>query len=55
MYSSDLQLIRWEIREGALERLRLSRSGRKKTTVVPVEEHERFMKNLEEKEKALAE
>lgn len=55
LYSSDLQLIRREVKEAALERLSRSRPGRKKMTVVPLEEHDRLKRELEEKEKALAE
>jgi transposase-like protein len=55
LYSSDLQNIRRDVKEGALDRLRISKPGRKKITSVPREAHERLRKELEEKEKALAE
>jgi transposase-like protein len=55
LYSSDLQNIRRDVRDGALERLRQSRPGRKKVTAVPREEHEQLKEDLAEKEKALAE
>jgi len=55
LYSSDLQLIRREVKEAALERLSRSRPGRKKAAVVPVEERDQLKRELEEKEKALAE
>jgi len=55
LYSSDLQNIRRDVKEGALDRLRMSKPGRKKITSVPFEAHERLRKELEEKEKALAE
>ncbi len=55
LYSSDLQNIRRDVREGALDRLRMSKPGRKKITSVPREAHDRLRKELEEKEKALAE
>lgn len=55
LYSSDLQNIRRDVREGALDRLRQSKPGRKKVTSVPREDFERLRRELEEKEKALAE
>ena len=55
LYSSDLQNIRRDVKDGALERLRQSRPGRKKTTSVPMEEHDQLKRELTEKEKALAE
>jgi transposase-like protein len=55
LYSSDLQNIRRDVRDGALERLRQSRPGRKKVTAVPREEHEQLKQDLAEKEKALVE
>ena len=55
LYSSDLRLIRREVREGALERLSKSRPGRKKVQFVPVEERDQLKRELEQKEKALAE
>jgi transposase-like protein len=55
LYSSDLQNIRRDVREGALERLRQSKPGRKKVVSVPREDFERLRRELEEKEKALAE
>jgi len=55
IYSSDLQQIRKDIKEAALERLSMSRPGRRKVTTVPVEERDRLKRELEEKEKALAE
>ena len=55
LYSSDLQEIRHAVEEGALESLRQSRPGRKKKASVSQEEHERLQRDLNEKEKALAE
>lgn len=55
LYSSDLLQIRREVKEAALERLSRSRPGRKKITSVPVEELDRLKRELEEKEKAMAE
>jgi len=55
LYSSDLQNIRRDVRDGALERLGQSRPGRKKVTAVPRQEHEQLKQDLAEKEKALAE
>ncbi len=55
MYSSDLQNIRRDVKEGALDRLRMSKPGRRKVTNVPIKEHEQLRKELAEKEKALAE
>ncbi len=55
LYSSDLQNIRRDVKEGALDRLRMSKPGRKKVKSVPMGEHEQLRKELAEKEKALAE
>ena len=55
LYSSDLQNIRRDVKEGALNQLRMSKPGRKKVTSVPREDYEQLMKELAEKEKALAE
>ena len=55
LYSSDLQKIRLAVAKGALETLRQSRPGRKKKTSVSTAEHERLQRELDEKEKALAE
>ncbi len=55
LYSSDLQKIRRDVREGALDRLRMSKPGRKKVTHVDIKEHDQLKKELAEKEKALAE
>jgi len=55
LYSSDLQHIRRDVKEGALYRLRMSKPGKRKITNVPIEEHEQLRKELAEKEKALAE
>jgi len=55
LYSSDLQNIRRDVKEGALDRLRQSKPGRKKVTSVPIKEHEQLRQELAEKEKALAE
>ncbi len=55
LYSSDLQKIRKAVEQGALETLRQSRPGRRKQTSVSINEHERLQRELEEKEKALAE
>lgn len=54
LYSSDLQKIRQVVEAGALESLRQIRPGRKKQTSVPKEAHERLQRELNEKEKALA-
>lgn len=55
LYSSDLQNIRRDVKEGALDRLRIVKPGRKKVTSVPIEDFEQLKKELAEKEKALAE
>ena len=55
LYSSDLQNIRRDVKEGALDRLRMSKPGRRKVTNVPIKEHEQLRKELTEKEKALVE
>lgn len=55
LYSSELQKIRQAVEQGALESLRQSRPGRKKKESVSITEHERLQRELEEKEKALAE
>ena len=55
LYSSDLQSIRRDVKEGALERLSQRKPGRRKVTSVPVEDFEQVKKELAEKEKALAE
>ena len=55
LYSSDLQKIRHAVEEGALESLRQSRPGRRKKISVSKEEHDRLRRELDEKEKALAE
>ncbi|MBU0989348.1 MAG: hypothetical protein KJ823_04095 [Proteobacteria bacterium] len=55
LYSSDLQNIRRDVKEGALDRLRQSKPGRKKITSVPIKEHEQLRQELAEKEKALVE
>lgn len=55
LYSSELQKIRQTVEQGALESLRQSRPGRKKKENVSIAEHERLQRELEEKEKALAE
>jgi transposase len=55
LYSSDLQNIRRDIKEGALDRLRKSKPGRKPLVTVSIDEHERLRRDLSEKEKALAE
>jgi hypothetical protein len=53
LYSTDLARIRKQVKEGALEGLS-ARPGRKATTV-PEEQYERLKKELEEKERVLAE
>jgi hypothetical protein len=53
LYSTDLARIRKQVKEGALERLS-ARPGRKAATV-PEEQYERLKRELEEKERALAE
>jgi len=53
LYSTDLARIRNQVKEGALERLS-ARPGRKAATV-PEEQYESLKKELEEKERVLAE
>jgi transposase-like protein len=53
LYSTDLARIRSQVKEGALERLS-ARAGRK-AAMVPAEQYERLKKELEEKERVLAE
>jgi hypothetical protein len=53
LYSTDLARIRNQVKEGALERLS-ARPGRKAATV-PAEQYESLKKELEEKERVLAE
>lgn len=53
IYSTDLARIREHVKEGALERLS-ARPGAKRKTV-PQESYEALKKELEEKERALAE
>jgi transposase-like protein len=53
LYSSDLARIQQKVKEGALERL-ADRPGAKRKTVAQAE-YERLKKELEEKERALAE
>jgi transposase-like protein len=53
LYSTDLARIQQKVKEGALERL-ADRPGRRKKTVSQ-EEYESLKKDLEEKERALAE
>ncbi len=55
LYSSDLQKIRRDVKDGALNQLRQSRPGRKKVASVPMKEHEQLRRELSEKETALAE
>jgi transposase-like protein len=55
LYSSDLQNIRRDVQEGALDRLRQSKPGRKKAVNVSIEEHAQLKQELAQKEKALAE
>jgi transposase len=55
LYSSDLQNIRRDVKEGALDRLRMSKPGRKKVTSVSIKEHAQLRKELAEKATALAE
>jgi transposase-like protein len=52
IYSTDLSRIRKQVKEGALERLS-ARSGAKRKTV-PQESYEAVKRELEEKERALA-
>jgi len=52
LYSSDLVRIREQVKEGALERL-AAKPGRKRPPVA-VEEYEALKRELEEKERALA-
>ena len=52
LYSSDLARIRKQVKEGALDRL-TARPGRKKPAV-NAEEYEALKRELEEKERALA-
>lgn len=53
LYAADLTRIRDQVREGALERLS-ARPG-KKPRMVPLESYEALKRELEEKERALAE
>ena len=53
IYSTDLVRIREKVKEGALERL-ADRPGAKRKTV-PQEDYEALKRELEEKERALAE
>jgi len=53
IYSSDLVRIRNQVKEGALDRLGGHRSGAKQKSV-PVEEYEYLKRDLQEKERALA-
>jgi len=53
IYSTDLARIRKQVKEGALDRLS-ARPGAKRKTV-PQENYEALKKELEEKERALAE
>ena len=53
IYSTDLARIRNQVKEGALYRLS-SRTGAKQKSV-PVEEYEALRRDLQEKERALAE
>jgi transposase-like protein len=53
LYSTDLARIREQVKQGALERLS-ARPGRK-AKVVPEEQYEALKRDLEEKERALAE
>ena len=53
IYSTDLTRIREKVKEGALERL-ADRPGAKRKTV-PQEDYEGLKRELEEKERALAE
>jgi transposase-like protein len=53
IYSTDLTRIREKVKAGALERL-ADRSGAKRKTV-PQEDYDSLKKELEEKERALAE
>jgi transposase len=55
LYSSDLQNIRRDVKEGALDRLRKSIPGRKPIVTISKDDHERLRRDYEEKEKALAE
>ena len=53
LYAADLTRIRDQVREGALERLS-ARPG-KKPQMVPLESYEALKRELEKKERALAE
>ena len=53
LYSTDLARIRKQVKEGALERLS-ARPGRKAATV-PAEQYETLKRELEERERVLAE
>ena len=55
LYSSDLQTIRQAVRQGALEGLERSRPGRRKQQTVSKQSYEQLRRELQEKEKALAE
>jgi transposase len=52
LYSSDLTRIRQQVQEGAIERL--SAKPGKKRSLVSADEYEKLKRELEEKERALA-
>lgn len=52
LYSSDLTRIRQQVQEGAIERL--SAKPGKKRSLVSTDEYEKLKRELEEKERALA-
>jgi len=52
IYSTDLARIRQKVKQGALERLADRPGGRRKT--VPLDDYEALKRELEEKERALA-
>ena len=55
LYSSDLQTIRQAVKQGALEGLERSRPGRRKQESVARQHYDELRRELQEKEKALAE
>lgn len=55
LYSSELQKIRTIVEEGALKALKECRPGRKKKKTVAKDEYDAVKRDLQEKEKALAE
>lgn len=55
LYSSELQKIRKTVEKGALNALKECRPGRKKKKTVTIDEYDAVKRELQQKEKALAE